>query len=502
MELFDNLGLGIETALRLENLFFCLLGVALGTAIGVLPGIGPTATIALLLPVTFNFEPVTALIMLAGIYYGAQYGGSTTAILINLPGESSSAVTAIDGHEMARKGRAGVALATAAIGSFAAGTVATLLIVLFAPPLARVALTFGSAEFFSLVVLGLIASIALARGSTVKALAMIVLGLLLGTVGQDTYTATPRFTFGVRELYSGINFVPVAVGMFGVAEILKNLEDERTRKLITNVVSGLWPTREDFRRMFGPIVRGTALGSALGILPGAGHVLAAFGSYSIEKRLSKRPKEFGHGAIEGVAGPESANNAAAQTSFIPLLTLGIPAHPVMALMLGAFIIHGLPTGPTIIQDEPELFWGLIVSMWIGNFFLVLLNLPLIGIWVKMLTIPYRILYPTIIAFAAIGTYSIGLNAWDVFAIAFFGVLGYVLLKLDCEPAPLLLGFVLGPLLEDHLRRALIISRGDLTTFVERPVSAVLLVVAAAALVLAILPAIRRKREVVFSEEEV
>ena len=501
MELFDNLGLGIETALRLENLFFCLLGVALGTAVGVLPGIGPTATIALLLPITFNFEPVTALIMLAGIYYGAQYGGSTTAILINLPGESSAAVTAIDGHEMARKGRAGVALATAAIGSFAAGTVATLLIVLFAPPLARVALTFGSAEFFSLVVLGLIASIALARGSTVKALAMIVLGLLLGTVGQDTYTATPRFTFGVRELYSGINFVPVAVGMFGVAEILKNLEDEKTRRVITNVVSGLWPSREDFRRIIGPIVRGTALGSALGILPGAGHVLASFGSYSVEKRLSKRPKEFGHGAIEGVAGPESANNAAAQTSFIPLLTLGIPAHPVMALMLGAFIIHGLPTGPTIIQDEPELFWGLIVSMWVGNFFLVLLNLPLIGIWVKMLTIPYRILFPTIIAFASIGTYSIGLNAWDVFAIAFFGVLGYVLLKLDCEPAPLLLGFVLGPLLEDHLRRALIISRGDLTTFVERPVSAILLAIAVAALVLAILPAIRQKREVVFAEED-
>ena len=288
MELFDNLGLGIETALRLENLFFCLIGVALGTAVGVLPGIGPTATIALLLPITFNFEPVTALIMLAGIYYGAQYGGSTTAILINLPGESSAAVTAIDGHEMARKGRAGVALATAAIGSFAAGTVATLLIVLFAPPLARVALTFGSAEFFSLVVLGLIASIALARGSTVKALAMIVLGLLLGTVGQDTYTATPRFTFGVRELYSGINFVPVAVGMFGVAEILKNLEDEKTRRVITNVVSRLWPTRDEFRRIVGPIARGTVLGSALGVLPGAGHVLAAFGSYSIEKRLSKR----------------------------------------------------------------------------------------------------------------------------------------------------------------------------------------------------------------------
>jgi len=501
MELFDNLGLGIETALRLENLLYCLIGVALGTAIGVLPGIGPTATIALLLPITFNFEPVTALIMLAGIYYGAQYGGSTTAILINLPGESSAAVTAIDGHEMARKGRAGAALASAAIGSFFAGSVSTLVIALFAPPLAAVALTFGSPELFSLVVLGLIASIALARGSTVKALAMIVLGLLLGTVGQDTYTATPRFVFGIRELYSGINFVSVAVGMFGVAEILRNLEDERTRKLITHKIAGLWPTREDFRRMAAPIVRGTVLGSALGILPGAGHVLASFGSYSVEKRVSRRREEFGHGAIEGVAGPESANNAAAQTSFIPLLTLGLPAHPVMALMFGAFIIHGIAPGPNVINNEPALFWGLIVSMWIGNFFLVLLNLPLIGIWVKMLTIPYKILFPTIIAFAAIGTFSIGLNAWDVFMIAFFGVLGYGLIKLGCEPAPLLLGFVLGPLLEDHLRRSLIISRGDPMIFVERPVSAVLLLLAVAAIVLAVLPTIRKQREVVFQEEE-
>ena len=501
MELFDNLGLGIETALRFENLLYCLIGVALGTAVGVLPGIGPTATIALLLPITFNFEPVSALIMLAGIYYGAQYGGSTTAILINLPGESSAAVTAIDGHEMARKGRAGVALATAAIGSFFAGTVATVVLALFAPPLAAIALTFGSPELFALVVLGLIASIALARGSTIKALAMIVLGLLLGTVGQDTYTATPRFVFGIRELYSGINFVSVAVGMFGVAEILKNLEDERTRKLITHKIAGLWPTREDFRRIVGPILRGTALGSALGILPGAGHVLASFGSYSIEKRISRRKEEFGHGAIEGVAGPESANNAAAQTSFIPLLTLGLPAHPVMALMFGAFIIHGITPGPTVIDREPALFWGLIVSMWIGNFFLVLLNLPLIGIWVKMLTIPYRILYPAIIAFATIGTFSIGLNAWDVFMIAFFGVLGYVLIKLGCEPAPLLLGFVLGPLLEDHLRRSLIISRGDLTIFVERPVSAVLLLTAVAAFAFAVLPSIRRRREVVFAEED-
>jgi putative tricarboxylic transport membrane protein len=501
MELFDNLGLGLETALRFENLLYCLIGVVLGTAVGVLPGIGPTATIALLLPITFTLEPVSALIMLAGIYYGAQYGGSTTAILINLPGETSSAVTAIDGHEMARKGRAGPALATAAIGSFIAGTVATVVLVLFAPPLAGVALTFGSQEFFSLVVLGLIASIALARGSTVKALAMIVLGLLFGTIGRDIY-GSPRFTFGVRELFEGINFVSVAVGMFGVAEILRNLEDEKTRMLVTKKIANLWPTREDFRRMAAPIARGTVLGSALGILPGAGHVLASFGAYAIEKRISKRKEEFGHGAIEAVAAPESANNAAAQTSFIPLLTLGLPPHPVMALMLGAFIIHGITPGPSVIKDEPALFWGLIVSMWIGNLFLVLLNLPLIGIWVRMLTIPYRILFPAIIAFSAIGTFSLGLNAWHVFAIAFFGVLGYALIKLDCEPAPLLLGFVLGPLLENHLWRSLIISRGDPSTFISRPISAMLLTMAVAAIVIAVLPTVRRKREVVFKEEEI
>ena len=501
MELFSNLALGLETALSPENLLYCFIGVVLGTAVGVLPGIGPTATIALLLPITFGLEPVTALIMLAGIYYGAQYGGSTTAILINLPGESSSAVTAIDGHEMARKGRAGPALATAAIGSFIAGTVATIVIVLFAPPLARAALTFGSPEFFSLVVLGLIASIALARGSTVKALAMIVLGLLFGTVGRDAFAFTPRFTFGVAELDEGINFVSVAVGMFGVAEILRNLEDEKARKLVTKTISDLWPSREDFRRIAAPIARGTVLGSALGILPGAGHVLASFGAYTVEKRLSKRPEEFGHGAIEAVAAPESANNAAAQTSFIPLLTLALPAHPVMALMLGAFVIHGIAPGPNVINQEPELFWGLIVSMWIGNLFLVMLNLPLIGIWVRMLTIPYKILFPAIIAFASIGTFSLGLNAWHVFAIAFFGLLGYVLIKLGCEPAPLLLGFVLGPLLEDHLRRSLIISRGDLSIFISTPISATLLAMAAAAIVLSVLPAIRRRREVVFAEPD-
>jgi TctA family transporter len=501
MELLENLALGFATALSPENLLYCFIGVLLGTLVGVLPGIGPTATIAMLLPITFSLGPVTALIMLAGIYYGAQYGGSTTAILINLPGESSSAVTAIDGHEMALQGRAGPALATAALGSFFAGTVGVLVVVLFAPALASIALTFGSAEFFSLVVLGLIASIALARGSTIKALAMIVLGLLFATVGQDLYSGTPRFTFGFRELFSGINFVSVAVGIFGVAEILRNLEDEKTREVVIRKVKGLWLTREDIRRIVAPVLRGTALGSALGVLPGAGHILASFASYSVEKRLSKHPKEFGHGAIEGVAGPESANNAAAQTSFIPLLTLGLPAHPVMALMLGAFIIQGITPGPNVIKDEPALFWGLVVSMWIGNLLLVMLNLPLVGIWVKLLTIPYNMLFPAIVAFACIGTYALSSNAFDIYAIAFFGLLGYVLIKLGCEPAPLLLGFVLGPLLENHLRRALIISQGDPTTFLTRPISLVLLIGAAIALVLAVLPSIRRKREVVFQEED-
>ncbi|MBA2254048.1 MAG: tripartite tricarboxylate transporter permease [Chloroflexi bacterium] len=501
MDVLANLELGLATALQPENLVWCFIGVVLGTLVGVLPGIGPTATIAMLLPITFGLEPVTSLIMLAGIYYGAQYGGSTTAILINLPGESSSAVTAIDGHQMALQGRAGAALATAALGSFFAGTVGTFVLVLFAPPLAAVALRFGSAEYFSLVVLGLIASIALAHGSTLKALAMIVLGLLLGSVGQDAFTATPRFTFGIRELFGGLNFVSVAVGVFGIAEILRNLEDEKTRTVTVTAVKNLWLTREDVRRIVAPVVRGTALGSVLGVLPGGRHILAAFASYSLEKRVSKHPETFGHGAIEGVAAPESANNAAAQTSFIPLLTLGLPAHPVMALMLGAFIIQGIIPGPNVINTEPELFWGLVVSFLIGNLLLVMLNLPLIGIWVKLLTIPYHVLFPAIVAFAVIGVFALYQNAFHVFAIAFFGLLGYVLVKLGCEPAPLLLGFVLGPLLEEHLRRAMIISRGDPTTFLTRPISLALLVAAAIALIIAVLPSIRQRREVVFQEED-
>jgi putative tricarboxylic transport membrane protein len=501
MELLANLGLGFETALTPVNVLYCFVGVFLGTMVGILPGIGPTATIGLLLPITFNFEPVTALIMLAGIYYGAQYGGSTTAILINLPGESSAAVTAIDGYRMARTGRAGPALAAAALGSFVAGSIATLILALFAPPLAAIALEFGSPEYFSLIVLGLLASVALAHGSVLKALAMIVLGLLLGFVGQDIYTGTPRFTFGQFELYSGINFVSVAVGVFGLAEILRNLEDEKTRSVAVRHVTGLMPSREDLRRIAAPVMRGTFLGSVLGVLPGSGHVLSAFAAYSLEKRLSKEPERFGKGAIEGVAAPESANNAAAQTSFIPLLTLGIPAHPVMALMIGAFIIQGITPGPNVINDQPALFWGIIVSMWVGNILLVLLNLPLIGIWVRMLTIPYNVLFPAIIAFAAVGTYSINLNAFDVYAIVVLGIIGYALVKLGCEPAPLLLGFVLGPLLEEHLRRAMIISRGDPMIFVERPISAGLLAAAVIALLVATMPAVSRKREQVFHEED-
>ena len=497
----SGLALGLQTALQWQNVLVCLIGVTLGTAVGVLPGIGATATVALLLPITFNFDAVASLIMLAGIYYGAQYGGSTTAILLNLPGESSAAVTALDGHQLARQGRAGPALATAALGSFFAGTVATVIVALFAPPLAEAALAFGPAEYVALVVLGLIASVALASGSTTKALAMIVLGLLLGTVGQDLYTGQPRFTFGVRELYGGLDFVTLAVAMFGLAEIIRNLEHRHSESLVTRHVKGLWLKRADLRRIVPPVLRGTTLGSLLGVLPGGGHVLASFTSYSLEKRISRRPQMFGRGAIEGVAAPESANNAAAQTSFIPLLTLGLPAHPVMALLVGAFIIQGITPGPNVIDDEPELFWGLIASMWVGNLLLVVLNLPLIGVWVRMLQVPYQVLFPAIIVFASIGCYSLGNNAWDVYLIAGLGVVAYLLIRWGCEPAPLLLGFVLGPLLEENLRRTLIISRGDPSVFVTRPISLVLLLVAVAALVVAVLPLVRRRREQIFGEED-
>ena len=479
---------------------YCFIGCILGTLIGVLPGIGPIATIAMLLPATFTLPPESSLIMLAGIYYGAQYGGSTTAILVNLPGESSSVVTAIDGYQMARQGRAGVALTTAALGSFFAGTVATVLLAVAAPPLAQIAFKFGPAEYFSLMVLGLIAAVVLAHGSVIKAIGMILLGLLLGLVGTDVNSGMARFSFGIPELSDGIGFVAIAMGVFGFAEIIKNLEQGEAREVFTSKVSSLWPSKKDFKQAYPAVLRGTALGSLLGILPGGGAILGAFSAYTLEKKIAKDPSKFGKGDIRGVAAPESANNAAAQTSFIPLLTLGIPPNPVMALMVGAMIIQGIQPGPQVMTERPNLFWGMIVSMWIGNLMLVILNLPLIGIWIKLLKVPYRLLYPAILVFCCIGVYSLSNSPFDVIMTAIFGFVGYVFVKLECEPAPLLLGFILGPMMEENLRRAMLLSRGDPMTFVTRPLSATLLAISLLLLIVIMLPAIRKKREEAFVEE--
>jgi TctA family transporter len=495
--LAGNLAMGFGVALRPLNLLYCLVGAALGTLIGVLPGIGPVATIAMLLPVTFKLPPVAALIMLAGIYYGAQYGGSTTAILVNLPGESSSVVTCLDGHAMARQGRAGPALSIAALGSFFAGCVATLVLALFAPPLADLALQFGPAEYFSLMVLGLVAAAVLAQGSLLKAMAMILLGLLLGLVGTDVNSGTLRFTFGIPEVSDGIGFVALAMGMFGFAEIVANLGARGKREVLADTVQALLPTRDDLQRVWKAVLRVTGLGSLLGILPGGGAIIASFASYSFEKRVAADPSRFGKGAIEGVAGPESANNAGAQTSFIPLLTLGIPPNAVMAMMSGAMTIHGISPGPQVISQQPELFWGVIASMWVGNLMLVVLNLPLIGIWVRLLRVPYRLLYPAILLFCCIGVYSLSNAPFDIVLTAGFGVLGYIFLKLQCEPAPLMLGFILGPLMEENLRRALRLSRGDPSVLVTRPISLAMLLGAAILLALIILPAIRNTRREAF-----
>src|SRR5438477_642068 len=500
MELFHNLAIGFQVALSFQNIFYCLMGCLLGTLIGVLPGIGPVATIAMLLPVTFTLNPTSALIMLAGIYYGAQYGGSTTAILVNIPGESSSVVTCLDGYQMARQGRAGPALATDAIGSFFAGCVATVIIAVAAPPLAEVALKFGPSEYFSLMVFGLIAATVLAHGSLIKAIAMVLWGLLFGLVGTDVNSGVLRFTFGIPELSDGIGFVIVAMGMFGTAEIVANLEMKEHREIFTSKVTNLWPTKQDSSSPWASGLRGTALGSMLGILPGGGALLASFGAYSLEKKVSKHPEKFGKGAIEGVAGPESANNAGAQTSFIPMLTLGIPSNAVMALMIGALMIQGIAPGPQVMNEKPELFWGLIASMWVGNLMLVILNLPLIGMWIKLLTVPYRYLYPSILVFMAIGVYSLSNNAFDVLIMAVFGVLGYICVKLECEPAPMILGFILGPLMEENLRRAMLLSRGDPFVFVTKPISAGFIIASMILLVVVALPAIRAKREEVFVEE--
>jgi putative tricarboxylic transport membrane protein len=501
-ELLNNLALGMSVAITPLNLMYCLFGCVLGTLIGVLPGIGPVPTIAMLLPITYSLPPIAALIMLAGIYYGAQYGGSTTAILVNLPGESSSVVTCLDGYQMARNGEAGKALSVAAIGSFIAGCFGTLLIAAFAAPLAEVALKFGPAEYFSLMVLGLIAAVVLASGSVIKAVAMIVLGLLLGIVGTDVNSGVARYSFGIPELTDGIGFVIVAMGAFALSEILMNLEDKTERELFTKSVTGLLIKWSDFKASLGAILRGTALGSVLGILPGGGALVASFAAYTVEKKMKPKPGEvpFGKGNIRGVAGPEAANNAGAQTSFIPLLTLGIPPNAVMALMVGAMTIHNIQPGPQVMTSNPQLFWGMIASMWVGNLMLVILNLPMIGVWIKLLQVPYRILYPAILLFCCVGVFSLQNNVFDIYLTVLFGILGYVWAKLKCEPAPLLLGFILGPMMEENLRRAMLLSRGDASVFVTRPISAVMLGLAALLLLIVIAPSIRKKREVAFAED--
>ena len=499
--LFSNLALGFSVAGTPANLFYCFVGAMLGTLIGVLPGIGPLATLAMLLPITFTLPPEGALIMLAGIFYGAQYGGSTTSILINVPGESSSVVTALDGHAMAKQGRAGSALAIAAIGSFFAGCVSTVAIAVAGPPLASIAQKFGAAEYFSLMLFGLVGAVVLASGSVLKAVAMIVLGLLLGLIGLDVTSGHGRYTFGIPELADGLGFVTVSLGLFGIAEIMTNLEraGKEGRDDIAPVHS-LMPTRKDLRESWPAILRGTGVGTLLGILPGGGAVLASFSAYTLEKKMAKDPSRFGKGAIEGVAGPEAANNAAAQSSFIPMLTLGIPSNAVMALMIGAMMIQGITPGPQVMTKQPALFWGIVASMWIGNLMLVIINLPLVGIWIRLLRVPYDMMFPAIIVFCSIGIYSLNNSATDVLFTAGFGVLGYLFVKLGFEAAPLLLGFVLGPLMEENLRRAMVMSRGNAMTFLERPISCGLLIASLLLLLIVVAPSVRRTREEAFQEE--
>jgi putative tricarboxylic transport membrane protein len=493
MDLFNNLIFGFGVAFSLQNLLYCLIGVTVGTLIGVLPGIGPLGTIAILMPITYSVSPVGALIMLAGIYYGAQYGGSTTAILVNLPGETSAVVTCIDGYQMARQGRAGPALAIAAIGSFIAGTFGTLLIAVAGPPLADVALKFGSPEYFSLMLMGLVAAAVLAQGDMVKSLAMVAFGLLLGIVGTDVNTGTQRYSFGVPELTDGIGFIVVAVGVFAIGEIVSNLGESEERRVFTSKVGNLMPSLDDFKRSIGPILRGTGLGCFFGVLPGTGPAIASFSSYMVEKKVAADPSRFGKGAIEGVAGPESANNADAQCKFIPMLTLGLPASGVMALMLGALTIQGIQPGPQVMTQRPDLFWGLVASMWIGNAMLVILNLPMIGLWVKLLQVPYRLLFPAIMAFSAIGIYSVNNSSFEIYLTAAFGIVGFICMRLGFPLAPMLLGFVLGPMMEENLRRSMLMAGGDPSVFVTRPISLAFIIATAVILVVMVVPAVRERR---------
>jgi TctA family transporter len=499
-DVLGNLATGFGAAASVTNIGFALLGCLLGTLIGVLPGIGPIPAIAMLLPITFGLDPLASLIMLAGIYYGAQYGGSTTSILVNMPGEAGSIVTTIDGHQMARQGRGGLALAVAALGSFFAGCVGTVFVAAFGPLLAKFAQQFNSPDYFSLMLLGLVMAVMLAHGSVLKAVGMVMVGLLLGLVGTDINSGVQRYTFGQTFIFDGIDFLPMVIGLFGIVEIMRNLERRDPPRLAIGArVRDLFPKLADLKPAVKPALRGTGLGALLGILPGGGAVLAAFASYTLEKKVAKEPQRFGKGAIEGVAGPESANNAAAQTSFIPLLTLGLPSNPVMALMMGAMIIQGIQPGAAVIDKRPDLFWGMVASMWIGNLMLLVLNLPLIGVWVKLLSVPYRLLYPAILLFCAVGVYASNTTAAQLVLMAGFAAFGYVLFKFGCEPAPLVLGFILGPLMEENLRRSLVMSRGDPITFVEEPISATLLAATLLLLAFMVLPQFRRKREEAFQE---
>jgi putative tricarboxylic transport membrane protein len=499
VDLFDNLALGFSTALSVQNLLFCLFGVLIGTLVGVLPGISPLNTTAMLLPFTFGLAPTSAMIMLAGIFYGAQYGGSTTAILVNVPGETSAVVTCLDGYQMARQGRAGPALAIAAIASFFAGCVATIVIALLSAPLAALALKFTAPEYFSLLVMGLIAAVVLAHGSPFKAIAMVLVGILTGLVGIDVNSGVPRLTFGIPDIADGMDFVPVVVGLFGIGEVAANLEIPQDRSILAGKIKNLMPSWADFKAAFPAILRGTGVGTILGILPGGGAALPPFAAYALEKKVSRHPERFGTGVIQGVASPEAANNAGAQTSFIPLLTMGIPTNPLMALMIGALMIQGIQPGPSMIRDQPALYWGVVASMWIGNLMLVVINLPLVGMWVSLLRIPYRLLFPAIILFCCIGAYASSNSVFSVWLMLGWGALGYFFNKVGVQPAPMVLGFVLGPMLEENFRRAMLLSGGDPLVFIQRPISAILLAIAAALLVVLIFPAIRAKREEALKE---
>jgi putative tricarboxylic transport membrane protein len=500
MDLIGQLGSGFLVALAPENLFYCFAGVLIGTLVGVLPGIGPIAAMSLLLPATFAIPPTGAVIMLAGIYYGSMYGGSTTAILVRIPGEAASVVTCLDGHEMAKQGRAGAALFVAAIGSFIAGTVALIGLILLAPVMIVAALAFGPAEYCALMLLGLCLIAYLSQASVLKSLIMAGVGLVLGLIGIDSINALPRLTFDRLELLDGIGLVPVVMGLFGIAEILKNLENGTDRTVVTTKVTGLWLTAADWAASRWAIARGTLIGFMLGILPGGGAVISSFVSYAVERRLSATPERFGKGAIEGVAGPEAANNAAAGSAFIPLMTLGIPPNAVLALLLGALIIHNVPVGPTMITQRPDLFWGVVASMYVGNVMLLILNLPLIGLWIKCLSVPYGILFPVILLLCCIGVYASSGQIFDLYVMISFGILGWLVARWGYEPAPLVLGFVLGPMFENNLRKALILSRGSWMTFIERPISAVFVVASAVILATALVPWINARRKEMVVEE--